>query len=224
MILHLVLKAEWDSKPPHQTYVPDAFAKDGFIHCTQGDIMLLRVANRFYQHVPGDFLAVGIDETKVTSVVKWEAASPHSTAPRQGEGDNVIAAEAPPEVKAEYGDAVSSENTQPSSDDFSRQSESPTPPTTPTADAPLFPHIYGPLNRDAIMGIRRVVRGADGAFIGFAPLEEAPQGMRLKTPSEMANELLDATDGFSDALARYKDRIEGRMDQLDKNIKDRLDP
>jgi hypothetical protein len=168
---------------------------------------------------------VGIDETKVTSAVKWEAASPPSTSLRQGEVEKGGVGEPPPEAKAEYGDAVAGAVAaiEPAQDSPSPQ---PSPPSggVEQSQEPLFPHIYGPLNRDAIMGIRRVVRGADGAFIGFAPLEEAPQGMRLKTPSEMANELLDATDGFSDALARYKDRIEGRMDQLDKNIKDRLDP
>jgi hypothetical protein len=42
----------------------------------------------------------------------------------------------------------------------------------------------------------------------------------LKTPSELANELVDATGDFSEALARYKDKIEAHMDELDKNIKD----
>ena len=86
-----------------------------------------------------------------------------------------------------------------------------------------FPHIYGPLNRDAIMGIRRMLRAADGTFIGFAPLQDAAGGMNLKTPSQLANELVNATDDFSEALARYKDRIEGRIDELNKNIKDKLD-
>ena len=38
----------------------------------------------------------------------------------------------------------------------------------------------------------------------------------------MAQELLDATDGVSDALKRYKDRVESRIDDLDKNIKKSL--
>ncbi len=31
----------------------------------------------------------------------------------------------------------------------------------------LFPHIYGPLNRDAVIGVVAMRRAADGAFIGY---------------------------------------------------------
>ncbi len=34
--------------------------------------------------------------------------------------------------------------------------------------APLFPHIYGPINRDAIVGVREALRDTSGDFIGFA--------------------------------------------------------
>ncbi len=30
-----------------------------------------------------------------------------------------------------------------------------------------YPHIYGPLERSAVVGIRRLRRGADGRFTGF---------------------------------------------------------
>ncbi|HEY3341723.1 MAG TPA: DUF952 domain-containing protein [Anaerolineae bacterium] len=226
MILHLVTKAEWDAKPEGQPYLPDAFAKDGFIHCTQGDALALEVANRFYKAVPGDFLVVGIDETKVTSPVKWEApADPTQAVPSVDSASQPAPATAtikpvdlPPEVQAEVG---------------SQASELPGTSAAPAAasgaevkPAPVrFPHIYGPLNRDAIMGVRRVLRSAGGAFTGFAPLEispaqPAPPQTRLKTPSELANELVETTGDFSEALARYKDKIEAHMDELDKNIKD----
>ncbi len=224
MILHLVTKAEWDAKPADQPYTPDAFKKDGFIHCTQGDALMLEVANRFYKAVAGDFLAVGIDEAKITSPVKWEAPSdPAPAAPNADSAPQPASAPAaamptsadlPPEVQAEIG---------------SQASALPSANVTPAAEvkpAPVrFPHIYGPLNRDAIMGIRRVLRAVDGAFTGFAPLESSPSPAaapqtRLKTPSELANELVDATGDFSEALARYKDKIEAHMDELDKNIKD----
>jgi uncharacterized protein (DUF952 family) len=29
----------------------------------------------------------------------------------------------------------------------------------------IFPHIYGPLNTDAVLSVQRVVRAADGAFL-----------------------------------------------------------
>jgi len=222
MILHLVTKAEWDAKPADQPYTPEAFKKDGFIHCTQGDALMLEVANRFYKASPGDFLVVGIDEAKITSPVKWEAPADPATATPQVDRTAQAApaaatpkpADLPPEVQAEIGSQASA---LPSASAAPAAQEKPAP--------VRFPHIYGPLNRDAIMGVRRVLRAADGAFTGFAPLESAPSAAaapqtRLKTPSELANELVDATGDFSEALARYKDKIEAHMDELDKNIKD----
>ncbi len=32
----------------------------------------------------------------------------------------------------------------------------------------IFPHIYGPLNRDAIVGVRKVIRSADGSFVSIS--------------------------------------------------------
>lgn len=32
-----------------------------------------------------------------------------------------------------------------------------------------YPHIYGPLDRDAVVGVRRLRRGGDGSFVGFDP-------------------------------------------------------
>ena len=33
--------------------------------------------------------------------------------------------------------------------------------------APLFPHIYGPIDRAAVVEVREVRRGQDGAFLGW---------------------------------------------------------
>jgi len=40
--------------------------------------------------------------------------------------------------------------------------------------ARVYPHIYGPLNRDAIERVAPVTRARDGAFVSFA--DEAPPG------------------------------------------------
>ena len=314
MILHLVSKTEWNAKPANQPYVPDAFAKDGFIHCTQGDALLLEVANRFYKSVPGAFIVLNIDETKVTSPIRWEpsatvasstvpptaevpktaasttvppvAVPPNTelpanpvaatttattattatppqaavTAVKTGEpaepGESNVpaekAVELPPEVRAEFGTQSGTQNDTPTAPPNAPAPAVPDTPAPPLQGSPspqpqpqpqppqppLFPHIYGPLNRDAIVGIRRMVRASNGTFTGIVMLESAPPAQppqpsqpsqppqaqppqtRLKTPSELANELVDATGDFSEALSRYKDKIEAHMDELDKNIKD----
>jgi len=37
------------------------------------------------------------------------------------------------------------------------------------SDETLFPHVYGPLDRDAVTGVRRLAR-VDGRFAGYAPM------------------------------------------------------
>ena len=41
------------------------------------------------------------------------------------------------------------------------------PGTDPLAEVAAFPHIYGPLDPAAVVGIRRFVRDGDGTYIGF---------------------------------------------------------
>src|SRR5262249_7705116 len=44
-------------------------------------------------------------------------------------------------------------------------------PTPPNWDGPLFPHVYGPINLDAVIAIRRLVRDG-GRFVGYAPVSD----------------------------------------------------
>jgi uncharacterized protein (DUF952 family) len=48
--------------------------------------------------------------------------------------------------------------------------EPPMPENPPNYEGPLFPHIYGPLNLDAVVGGRRLVRDEEGAFVGYEPM------------------------------------------------------
>jgi uncharacterized protein (DUF952 family) len=221
-MLHLISKADfdaWQALPASEPLKPASLAREGFIHCTAGDDLMLTVANLFYKDQTGDYLVLEIDESKVTAPVKWEA--PASPSPTAGEGGVRAETDAmPPEAKAEFGSTPAS----------------PVPvaadPVTAAApaDALTFPHIYGPLNRDAVTGMRRLTRAADGAFTGYAPAEQTqvapPEPIRdpnnplnIKTPSQMAQELLDATDEFSESLKRFKDSVEGRMAEIDEKIK-----
>jgi uncharacterized protein (DUF952 family) len=74
---------------------------------------MLKVANRFYTGVAGEFQLLVIETARLTSELKWEAPTP---------GDTL---------------------------------------------APLFPHIYGPINRDAVVGLRTIQRNADGRFVAI---------------------------------------------------------
>jgi len=174
MILHLLPRAEWDAAPADQPYRPPSLAREGFIHATQGDALLLLVANGLYKDQAGDFVALEIDEQRLTSAVRWEApAGPF-----------------PPEVAADEA-------------------------------TPLFPHIYGPINREAIVGVRLMQRASDGAFVGYAPYppKDPANPLNLKSPSQLAAELLEATDAFSEALSQAKDRLEGQLQAMDEEIK-----
>ena len=224
MILHLVSTHDWNAAPPDQPFTPKAYAADGFIHCTFGDALMLSVANRFYKSQPGEFLAIAIDETRVSAPVKWESPAVPGEAPA-GPGESPAtpaalgapakpamaetpAAALPPEAEAEFGAAPAGAQA-----------------------APLFPHIYGALNRDAILGARRLLRAPDGSFTGYAPIDtpvaaqtavrptDPTNPLNLKSASQLANELVDATDAFSKSLDRYKDSIEARMAELDKKIR-----
>jgi len=221
MILHLVSKAEWDASPAAQPYRPVTFAKDGFIHCSASKAMLLEAANRFYASIPGEFVVLEIDEAKVTSQVKWE--EPIDPTPETPDAQTVPL---PPEVDAERGGELDTPVS---------------PAASPLAATPArFPHIYGPLNRDAIIDVKPMMRASGGTFIDIGPVtgaahtpaQQAPPAgtaagdagdkdnpLNLKTPSQMADELLSATDEFSESLKRFKDRIEGRMAEIDEKIK-----
>jgi uncharacterized protein (DUF952 family) len=111
VIYHLAPAGRWRAWPAERAYLPAEYDADGFVHCTAGDELMLKVANRFYRDAPGEFVLLEIDPAKLTSPLKWER----------------------------------------SDDDL----------------APEFPHIYGPIDRAAIVGVREARRAADGAFVGW---------------------------------------------------------
>ena len=74
-IYHLALASRWHSWPQNTPYLPEAYAVDGFIHCTAGDALMIKVANTFYRSVPGNFLALVVETGLLTSRLEWEAPS-----------------------------------------------------------------------------------------------------------------------------------------------------
>lgn len=108
---HLVPQAYFDSLDPRTDYVPREFARDGFIHCTDGADEMRRVANLYCQPDAEPHYYLYIDKTRVCAPIRYDAA------------------------------------------------------------ARRYPHIYGALNRDAIIAVRPARRAADGTFLPPEPWE-----------------------------------------------------
>jgi uncharacterized protein (DUF952 family) len=73
MIYHIATSRDWELHSDQATYVPDAFATEGFIHCsTQAQIP--GVLQRYYAGVK-DLILLHIDETKLSAVLKYEEST-----------------------------------------------------------------------------------------------------------------------------------------------------
>ena len=115
-IYHLTPAEYFNSLPADQPYRPREFDRDGFIHCTKGEERMLLVADTIYRRVPGEFLALVIDERKVTAPVQYE-----------------------------------------------------------NVGGILFPHIYGALDRDAIVRVIALARREDGTFLPIGEPDAAAE-------------------------------------------------
>ncbi len=102
---HLAPEQVWSSRADDAEYRSDSLLTEGFIHCTDGEDLVIEVANRYYRDDPEPYLLLDVDVTRVKARVVY--------------------------------------------DDAARQ----------------YPHIYGPIDRDAVIRVRRMERGADGAFL-----------------------------------------------------------
>jgi uncharacterized protein (DUF952 family) len=89
VILHLVPAAVWQAHRDAATYAPEAYAEEGFVHCSPDREVMLRVANRYYGAVEGDVLVLALDEHRLTSEVRWEAPTPPGPPDDNGEGREV---------------------------------------------------------------------------------------------------------------------------------------
>jgi uncharacterized protein (DUF952 family) len=74
VIHHLLAAHEW-MRRPKGAYAPESLRTEGFVHCSADLDAVLGVANRFYRGLDGDVLVLDIDEDRLTSEVRWEAAA-----------------------------------------------------------------------------------------------------------------------------------------------------
>ncbi|KAK9815700.1 hypothetical protein WJX72_008279 [[Myrmecia] bisecta] len=76
LLYHLVPHGTWETHKSSKTaYFPPTYEQDGYIHLTKEPAFLLQVANHFYTDVPGPWVVLCIDSSKLTSEVKFEPAS-----------------------------------------------------------------------------------------------------------------------------------------------------
>jgi uncharacterized protein (DUF952 family) len=74
-IYHLAPAARWETWPEGAPYLPTEYEADGFIHCTAGDELMLKVANSFYRGAGGNFVLLVIDTDRLTSPLVWEQST-----------------------------------------------------------------------------------------------------------------------------------------------------
>jgi uncharacterized protein (DUF952 family) len=107
---HMSPTSVWEGQKNRDSYLPEAFDQDGFIHATNGLEKLAWVGNEFYTGDRRPYIVLVLDVSKLTSPVRYDG----------------------PEE--------------------------------------LFPHIYGPLNTDAVIGELNVQRDAEGRFTDFTEI------------------------------------------------------
>lgn len=59
--LHLTPVEVWERQKNAETYLPEAYAQDGFIHCTDDEAKLVDVANLFYTGDPRAYYVLDVD-------------------------------------------------------------------------------------------------------------------------------------------------------------------
>ena len=116
MTFHLTPEPVWLEQRLLGEYRPEGFDEEGFVHCTDGEELVLEVANRYYRDDPRPFLLLEVDLDRVSAPAVYEDDERH------------------------------------------------------------YPHIYGPIECDAVWRVRRVERTANGDFtaIGAAEPEHRP--------------------------------------------------
>lgn len=72
LTFHLVPQRYFDALDPHADYVPAAFAREGFIHCTDGADEMAHIANRYYQLNSEPHYYLTIDQRRVRAPIRYD--------------------------------------------------------------------------------------------------------------------------------------------------------
>jgi uncharacterized protein (DUF952 family) len=102
---HLVQRAEWEAADAASPFSPVGFAREGFVHCTDGAEAVAATANRYFAGLKDDLMVLVLDRNRLSAPVRY--------------------------------------------DDPER----------------IYPHVYGPIERDAILEALVMSRDANGAFL-----------------------------------------------------------
>jgi uncharacterized protein (DUF952 family) len=90
-LYHLLPAAEWEaSQAAGKLYTPRTYAADGFVHLSADADALVDIGNHFYGSIPGDFLVLSLDASKLTSPVRWEPAAAVGDTPPHTAGQQLF--------------------------------------------------------------------------------------------------------------------------------------
>lgn len=64
--------AAWRDGPSDASYVPDGYAADGFVHCTDGTEQMIATANRHYRADPRPFVVLELDLAAVGAPWRYD--------------------------------------------------------------------------------------------------------------------------------------------------------
>ena len=76
ILLHLLAESDWVALAGASSYSPASLASEGFVHCTEGDDLMLQVARTFYADVADELVVLSLDADRLGSEIRWEAPSP----------------------------------------------------------------------------------------------------------------------------------------------------
>lgn len=73
MIYHIATSEDWNLHLTNATYEPQAFSKEGFIHCSKKE----QVPGVLQRHYSGakNLILLHIEESKLTALLKYEEAT-----------------------------------------------------------------------------------------------------------------------------------------------------